>query len=83
MYRYRVAVIRRNVDALPPDAELREHVYVHATNPIAAQLLARAITGASIAMDPERLGEVQAPEESAERICGCALSERGGCVVFA
>jgi len=77
VYRYRVALIRR-ADAPPPaDSELREHIVVHATNPIAAQLLARAVTGAAIALEPERIGEV----EPAEPVI--AMGQFGGCVVFA
>lgn len=69
LFRYRVAVVRRHGDAVPADGELREHVYLHAPNAIAAQLLARAVTGAACALEPERLGEVpnQAEFNVAER----------------
>jgi hypothetical protein len=33
-------------------------VVVHAANAIHAQLAARAVTGAEVALEPERLGEV-------------------------
>lgn len=77
LYRYRVPVVRRNADASPADSDLREHIYLHATNAIAAQLLARAVTGAAIALEPERIGEV----ESVEPVIG--MGESGGLVVFA
>ena len=76
-YRYRVPVVRRNADASPADSDLREHITVHAPNAIAAQLLARAVSGAEIALEPERLGEV----EPAGPVV--AQSECGGFVVFA
>jgi hypothetical protein len=77
LYRYRIAVVRRGADAQPADAALREQVYLHAPNAIAAQLLARAVTGAETALEPERLGEVELPLPAA------APSECGGFVVFA
>ncbi len=77
LYRYRVALVRRADAGLTADAELREHIVVHAPNAIAAQLLARAVTGAAIALEPERLGEV-APHQ-----LDVARSECGGFVGFA
>jgi hypothetical protein len=77
LYRYRVALVRRADAGLTADAELREHIFVHAPNAIAAQLLARAVTGAAIAFDPERLGEVAPPEPMV------AQSACGGIVLFA
>jgi hypothetical protein len=83
LYRYRVPVVRRGQDGQVADPALREHIYLHATNAIAAQLLARAVTGAAIALEPERLGEVMPPESHAEGLAACVLSPNGGCVVFA
>lgn len=77
LFRYRVAVIRRGQDGLVADAALREHVTVHAPNAITAMLVARAVTGAAIALEPERIGEV----EPAEPVIG--VGQSGGCVVFA
>ena len=61
MFRYRVPIVRRGQDGQVADPALREHIYLHARNAIHAALAARAVTGAAIALEPERLGEVQAP----------------------
>lgn len=78
MYRYRVQIVRARGDSSPLDPELRECVQLHAPNAIAAQLLARAVTGAACALEPERLGEVDAPRPTL-----ATLSPHGGCVLFA
>lgn len=82
VYRYRVPVVRRNADASPADPALREHIYLHARNAIHAALAARAVTGAAIALEPERLGEVPAPTAD-PCLAAYGQSECGGFVVFA
>lgn len=57
LYRYRVPIVRR-IEAYPGLPELCETVQVQASDAVDAALRARWITGADVALLPERLGEV-------------------------
>lgn len=82
MFRYRVPIVRRGQDGQVADPALREHIYLHASNAIHAALAARAVTGAAIALEPERLGEVQATTAD-PHLVAYGRGECGGFVVFA
>lgn len=70
LYSYRVPIIR-SVEAYLGMLELCEHVRVQAPNAITAALRARWVTGAEVALTPERLGEVEHdPLAKAVRLAG-------------
>lgn len=57
LFRYRVPLIRR-LEGYSGRAELCEPLVVHTANATHAQLAARLVSGAEVALEPERLGEV-------------------------
>jgi hypothetical protein len=80
LYRYRVPVIRTQT-AFAPHAWQREYYTVHATNGIAAMLLARLVSGADMALEADCLGEVDSPADAADPLASNAAC--GGMVVWA
>lgn len=78
LFRYRVPIVRTAGAA-------REYVEVQAGNPIAARLLARAITDALHALEAEQLPPNAAELATAARVPDLSaiwIGEGGSCAVF-
>jgi hypothetical protein len=59
-YRYRAAIHRRIPLEPTDDPATTERITVHAANATHARLLIRAVTGAVVVLEPERIGDAPA-----------------------